>query len=317
MKNNRIAILDLGTNTFHLLIAVIHADRFEIIFREKFTVKLGEGGINRRVITSEAWERGLQAIKKIKKIIQSYRAEAVRSIATSAIRNAGNGPLFLKAIHSVTGLDISTIDGDQEAEYIYYGVRQAIRIGEEPVVIMDIGGGSVEFIIGNQQGILWKRSFEIGAQRLYDLFHQHDPVSSEDLLRLNNYLDLSLHPLMIALNNYKPVSLVGCSGTFDTVSSIYCRKHNIHVDKESQSITIDLNAFIAIHNEIISKNKAGRLAIPGMSPMRADMIGMSSALIHFIISGYSFRQLNTSRYSLKEGILSEIMDHAKIIELSA
>lgn len=317
MQDNHIAILDLGTNTFHLLIAVIHDEKFKIIHREKFAVKLGEGGINRGIITEEAWERGIAAIKKINYLLQSYPVKEIRSFATSAIRNASNGHLFLKEIRSVAGISATIIDGKQEAEYIYYGVRQAIQIGSKPVLIMDIGGGSVEYIVANQHEIFWKKSFEIGAQRLYDLFHVHDPVRKEDILHLNNYLELVLHPLIQALNRYEPEVLVGCSGTFDTLLEIYCIRNNINKGKKTYEFLIDLPAFFAIHQEIIGKNKAGRLAIPGMSAMRADMIAMSSSLIHFTLTKHPFMALKASSYSLKEGILSEIVDHEQIFEMSA
>ena len=317
MQDNHIAILDLGTNTFHLLIAVIHDEKFKIIHREKFAVKLGEGGINRGIITEEAWKRGISAIKKINYLVQSYPVKEIRSFATSAIRNASNGHLFLKEIQSITGISATIIDGKQEAEYIYYGVRQAIQIGSKPVLIMDIGGGSVEYIIANQHEIFWKKSFEIGAQRLYDLFHLHDPVRKEDILHLNNYLELVLHPLVQALNMYEPEVLIGCSGTFDTLLEIYCIRNNINKGKKTHEFLIDLPAFFAIHQEIVGKNKAGRLAIPGMSAMRADMIAMSSSLIHFTLSKHPFMVLKASSYSLKEGILSEIIDHEQIFEMSA
>lgn len=317
MHDNHIAILDLGTNTFHLLIAVIQDDHFKIIHREKFAVKLGEGGINSEIITDEAWKRGIAAIKKINTLIQSYHVKEIRSIATSAIRNARNGLLFLKKVQSETGIKTTVINGNQEAEYIYYGVRQAIHIGNNPVLIMDIGGGSVEYIIANQNEILWKKSFEIGAQRLYDLFHRHDPVKSEDIQNLKNYLKLSLHPLGKAVNKFKPELLIGCSGTFDTLRDIYCIRNNIHEEKKVREFPINIKAFLSIHLEIIGKNKKERLAIPGMAPMRADMICMSSQLIHFTLTKFPIKQLNASSYSLKEGILSEIIDHAKIIEMSA
>lgn len=317
MQDNHIAILDLGTNTFHLLIAVIHDEKFKIIHREKFAVKLGEGGINRGIITEVAWERGIAAIKKINYLVQSYPVKEIRSFATSAIRNARNGHLFLKEIRSVAGISATIIDGKQEAEYIYYGVRQVIQIGSKPVLIMDIGGGSVEYIVANQHEIFWKKSFEIGAQRLYDLFHVHDPVRKEDILHLNNYLELVLHPLIQALNRYEPEVLIGCSGTFDTLLEIYCIRNNINKGKKTYEFLIDLPAFFAIHQEIVGKNKAGRLAIPGMSAMRADMIAMSSSLIHFTLTKHPFMALKASSYSLKEGILSEIVDHEQIFEMSA
>lgn len=317
MLDSHIAILDLGTNTFHLLIAVIHDDKFKIIHREKFSVRLGEDGINRGIITPEAWKRGLEAIRKIRSLVQSYPVNEIRSFATSAIRNAKNGILFIKEIQSVSGIVAKVIDGEQEAEYIYYGVRQAIPIGNDPVLIMDIGGGSVEYIIANQHEIFWKRSFEIGAQRLYDLFHQHDPVKREDILNLNNYLELVLHPLEQALNKYQPEVLIGCSGTFDTLREIYRIRRNFQKVKKFMEFQIDIKTFYAIHKEIIGKNKEERLAIPGMSSMRADMIGMSSSMIYYILKKFKFNSLKASSYSLKEGILSEIIDHAQIIEKSA
>jgi exopolyphosphatase/guanosine-5'-triphosphate,3'-diphosphate pyrophosphatase len=317
MQDNHIAILDLGTNTFHLLIAVIHDEKFKIIRREKFAVKLGEGGINRGIITEEAWERGIAAIKKINYLVQSYPVKEIRSFATSAIRNASNGLLFLREIQSVAGITATIIDGRQEAEYIYYGVRQAIWIGSKPVLIMDIGGGSVEYIIANQDEIFWKKSFEIGAQRLYDLFHLHDPVRKEDILHLNNYLELVLHPLAQALNKYQPEVLIGCSGTFDTLLEIYCIRKHINKGKKTHEFLIDIPAFFSIHQEIVGKSTAERLAIPGMSALRADMIGMSSSLIHFTLTKHPFMVMKASSYSLKEGILSEIVDHTQIFEMSA
>jgi len=317
MKDNHIAILDLGTNTFHLLIALIRGDQYRIIRRKKFAVKLGEGGINKGIITEEAWERGISAIREIRELIDAHHINEIKAIATSAIRNASNGHAFIDALRTSAGINATIIDGDQEAEYIYYGVRQAIPIGDLPVLIMDIGGGSVEFILANQHEIFWKKSFEIGAQRLFDLFHRHDPVNGNDVLKLRNYLELILHPLVPLLNKFKPETLIGCSGTFETLGHIYCHRRNAHPIQNGREVPITREAFFSIHQMLISKNKSGRLAIPGMSPMRADLISMSSLLIHYMLTKFEFSHLKGSFYSLKEGILSEIVDHAQIVELSA
>jgi exopolyphosphatase / guanosine-5'-triphosphate,3'-diphosphate pyrophosphatase len=317
MKDTHIAILDLGTNTFHLLIAVICENSFRIIERKKFAVKLGEGGINNRIITDEAQQRGIKAIREIRKLIDLSHVSEIKSIATSAIRNATNGPEFLGVLKAESGIESTIINGDLEAEYIYYGVRQAVNIGPKPVLIMDIGGGSVEFIVANQEEIFWKKSFEIGAQRLFDLFHKHDPVSPEDISKLRNYLELVLHPLVPVIKNYKPETLIGCSGTFETLGEIYCMGKNNRRNAHLKEVPISREAFFPIHQLLVSKNKAERLAIPGMSPMRADMISMSSLLIHYMLTKFNFSQMTGSSYSLKEGILSEIIDHAQIVELSA
>ncbi len=316
MNFKRIAILDLGTNTFQLLITDINSEGYKILHRENFAVRLGQDGIGRKKITDNAWKRGLSAIKAIQKKINIYGVDYVKSIATSAIRNAVNGQRFVNEIKFNTGFDISIIDGEKEAEYIYNGIRQSIQIGKQTVLVMDIGGGSVEFIIGNQYAIFWKKSFEIGAQRLFDRFHRHDPVSIKDLADLYQYLNQILQPLLQSLTSYKPTILIGSSGTFETLSDIYNKKYNIKTNVNSTQWPIDIEAFLKIHHEIVMKDRKERLAIPGMDPMRADLMSMSSSIIHFLLSTYPLKHIRFSSYSLKEGFLYSILNDKEQTKLS-
>ena len=317
MEKNRIAILDLGTNTFHLLIASLSDRHFEIIVKEKIPVKIGEGGINRAVISRGAKVRALSAVEKFKKIIEENAASEVMAFATSAIRSASNGTELLNDIYNATGIKAKIINGNQEAQYIFNGVRQAVDLGDTISLIMDIGGGSVEFIIGNVHTLLWKRSFEIGAQRLLDKFHQHDPVRNEDLVKLNHYLEKQLQPLIHAAQEYHPKVLVGSSGTFDTLSDIYCNERNIPRDPSVTERPIQLDAFFEIHKELVLKNREERLLIPGMAEMRVDMIVMSSALLHFVLTRLGLTKIRASSYSMKEGILYSLIDRRIIKQLSA
>ncbi|MEJ7693885.1 hypothetical protein [Daejeonella sp.] len=159
---NRVAILDLGTNTFHLLIADISSGGPEVVYQDTIAVKLGEGGISRCDISKEAFERGLKAIRAFKEAIDHHQVTRVKSAATSAIRSASNGADFIEKIKSETGLNLEIIDGEREAELIYIGVRAAVNL-EQMSLIVDIGGGSVEFILCDKNRIVWKRSFEVGV----------------------------------------------------------------------------------------------------------------------------------------------------------
>ncbi|MGK7392205.1 MAG: Ppx/GppA phosphatase family protein [Candidatus Cyclobacteriaceae bacterium M2_1C_046] len=304
----RIAILDLGTNTFHLLIAEIeNSDSFKVIYKEKIPVKIGKGGINEQRISPDAFQRALDAIHAFTGIIHSLHVNKTIASATSAIRNATNGPELLKKIKQQTGVIIRTISGSEEAELIYNGVRAAMKIGEKPVLIMDIGGGSVEFIIANEDEIYWKRSFEIGAQRLLDKFHKKDPISPEEQEELFSFLKEELKALIIQLHKYDPGMLIGSSGTFDTLSDIYCEMSGIEKDGEKTEIPFDINAFDSIYQDIISKNKLQRLAIPGMMQMRVDMIVVAVSLIKFILNSHNFEAIRVSTYALKEGMLYKLI----------
>ena len=317
MKDKRLAILDLGTNTFHLLIAEIKGMDVRVLMKERFLVKLGKGGINNRKLLPDAINRGVRAIKDIRNILEKNQVEDTRCIATSAIRNATNRQLLLDKIQQQAGIKVEVIDGSTEAEYIYYGIRKYIRIGDKPTLMMDVGGGSVEFIIGNQHDILWKNSFEIGAQRLYDQFHQNDPVSLNDIGFLNEFLKQELQSLHNAVSRFKPKYMIGSSGTFDTINEIYYQKHHQVNGPITNGHPISNEELIEILDDIISKKKSDRKKIPGMSLMRVDMISMAAILVKYIVTTFQIRELIYSPSSLKEGFLEVVVNEKSVRELIA
>jgi len=305
MCMKKVAIIDMGTNTFHLLIAEIEAGEFTITYREKVAVKIGMGGINQGHITESGIKRALNAMKSFKKNLSESGIENVQAFGTSAFRNASNGEQVAKLIETETGIRTEIISGLKEAEYIYKGSRAAIAMGAEKSLIMDIGGGSVEFIIGNENEIFWSHSFEIGGQRLLEKFHKHDPIAAYEIENLNHFFSTELEILFEELSKHKPTQLIGSSGTFDTLSDIYCSQNNIPV-RELPETPLTIEAFHEIYSELLVKNREARMQIPGMIEMRVDMIVVACALIDFLLSKYQFEQIKVSSYSLKEGVLASM-----------
>jgi exopolyphosphatase / guanosine-5'-triphosphate,3'-diphosphate pyrophosphatase len=169
---SRKAIIDLGTNTFHLLIA----EGKHIIHEEKLPVRMGLGGINQGVITDDGIERSLTCLHRFAEICSSMQVSDIQAFGTSALRNARNGQDVANRIEQESRIPVSIIGGDEEAKLIYQGIRAAVPLGDQKNLLVDIGGGSVEFIIGNQIEIFWKQSIEVGGQRLLERFHQHEPI---------------------------------------------------------------------------------------------------------------------------------------------
>jgi exopolyphosphatase / guanosine-5'-triphosphate,3'-diphosphate pyrophosphatase len=303
----KVAVIDLGTNTFHLLIARIHGQKTELLLREKVAVKIGEGGISTSIIIEEAQARAISALKHFSKIIEENDVKEVYATATSAIRNARNSALITHKIFQETGIQVQVISGEEEAHLIYLGVRRAMDLGREKSLIMDIGGGSVEFIIANATQAFYKQSFEIGAQRLLDLFHHHDPMLPEEVVRLEHYLHEKLQPLSDAIARWAPATLVGSSGSFDTLSDIYCQQRGLERDPLATEFPLSLQAFYPIHEDLLVKDKVQRLQIPGMIPLRVDMIVVASCLIRFVLEQYQLQHIRVSAYALKEGVLGEIL----------
>ena len=301
------AVIDMGTNTFHLLLVELDGKEFKTIYKEKIAVKLGQGGITQNQITPEAEKRAVHTLGHFKNMIDGETINQVFAFATSAVRNATNGPDFVKKVKEELGIQIHVISGEEEAQLIYEGIHFSGALDEHSYLMMDIGGGSVEFIIGNAQEAFWKQSFEIGGQRLLDAFHYHDPILPEEVEKLEQYCAEKLQPLLDAIERYKPSGFVGASGTFDTLIDMYyatmlqCKLTGQHV------FELPVSDFYQLFQLLVTKNRAERLLIPGMIAMRVDMIVVASCLIDFILQHVQVESIRCSHYSLKEGAVSRMV----------
>lgn len=301
----RVAILDLGTNTFHLLIADIKVGcRPAIVYHQTAAVKLGEGGMTEGTISREAFERGLKAIIIFKEHIDQYHVTTVRSAATSAIRSASNGADFIEKIERETGLNLEIIDGEREAELIYQGVRAAVNM-ERISMIVDIGGGSVEFIICDNNKIFWKKSYPIGAARMMARFHHTDPISDAEILQLQSYLNTTLTDLKKQLDLYCPDVMIGSAGAFETYAELQGSQFKTSFEKPEQ--VIDIEGFRCISKSIIKSTHVERQQMPEIIPVRVDMIVVTTVMTNYLLNMLEFNALKLSSYSLKEGLLFEMM----------
>ena len=279
----------------------------QTLFKTKIAVKLGEGGITNNFIAEEPYRRGLAALKKHIETIKHYKVERTLAFATSAIRSATNGAVFVKEVKKKLGLNIEVIDGNQEAELIYLGVQQALDLGQENNLIMDIGGGSTEFIICNKNEIFWKHSFQLGASRLLEKFQTKDPISSQEVLKLEEYLETSLNLLWDAMEKHPCNILVGSSGSFDTLAELIAHQlHEPAILNEKTTHNFNLKDYFSLHHTLLKSDLKERLNMQGMAPMRADMIVIASIFIHYLLQKKEIAKMKLSTYALKEGVLKTL-----------
>ncbi len=302
------AVIDMGTNTFHLLLARVGEDgSLEKLTDQKLPVMLGRGGISDGRITPEAMQRGLDALMNFTGQAREagIRPDEIQAFATSAVRSASNSAGFLSRILEETGLRVQVIEGRTEAEMIFRGVAASGALeGLGTALVMDIGGGSVEFILTQDKNIAWLESFEIGGQRLMDAFMDTDPVRPEQILALDAWLETRLEPLFRACVAHPPQALAGASGTFDTIHDM-ARYANVGGRLEGQGRYGAVSpAFISsLKKELCRKDRSARLAIPGMIEMRVDMIVMAVCLLDLVVRRIGVGQVRCSPYALKEGAL--------------
>ncbi|MCS6930145.1 MAG: hypothetical protein NZM43_11720 [Saprospiraceae bacterium] len=309
---NTCAVLDLGTNIFHLLIAQADASAplgWTALRRDRVPVHLAEEGIER--IGEAAFQRGLEALRRFRQqtIENGIALSDIRAFGTAALRTARNAPDFLRAIEQETGICPEVISGQREAELIFKGVRQAVPLLEDIALIVDIGGGSVEFILTQTGRVHWQQSFPIGTTVLYHRFHKSDPIAPEEIAALEAFLQDTLGELWNALMTAPTHAIVGAAGAFDTLNEML---HPSGVSSAFYSC-ITRESFDQLYTRIVPSTLAERSTWPELKPERRQTIVVGMVLIRHLLERTQASRIYTSKFSLKEGAVAEWLERRGVL----
>lgn len=285
----------MGTNTFNLLILEMDEGRFQRLHSEKEGVALGMGGINENTIAEEAIQRAIKTLLRYQEKTVEWSVDSIYCFGTSAIRSANNQSVFLQRVKEETSLEIEVISGEREAELIYQGVRSAHTF-EEDALIMDIGGGSTEFIWADCSGVRKSKSFEIGVSRIYQQGVFDDPYSKKDVAYIENYLEDQVGDFFA---DVRTNILLGASGSFETFYEL------IHEQAYPDNVYMELSIgeMMPVLEQIIASTQAARDENPFIIPIRKKMAPIAAIKIRWIIRKLGLTKVIISPYSLKEGVI--------------
>lgn len=313
-KKNTVAVIDLGTNTFHLLIIETGAaGAYRVLDKIKEPVKLGEGSLETAAISPEAFERGLVALEKFGGVISSRKAARVLAYGTSAIRSARNGPEFVAAARARAGIEIQAINGNEEAALIYEGIRYGLPLPvHDDALMVDIGGGSVEFIVGNKLGAKLLRSLRIGAARMLARIAPGDPITPRQQEQTRAVYREEMRDLLAELREFKLKKLIGSSGSFETLGALAARDAGEKALKDYlNGYRVPRQRFAKIHRKLMTSTRDERLKMPGMEALRVDMILMGSLLTELLVEELGLEEIIVSEYALKEGMLVNYLNELR------
>ncbi|MEO8734254.1 MAG: hypothetical protein ABI373_07975 [Flavobacteriales bacterium] len=303
----KLAVIDLGTNTFKLLVASRSAEGTLMIHhKEEVPVNLGRGGIEKGVIAEDAFARGLEALKKMHAEALSLGAEQIQGFGTSALRSSRNGGEFIRRAKEKIGIDITIIPGEEEAGLVLEGVRQAVTFGKKPMLVMDIGGGSTEFILATDRSLMWKHSFELGTTRLFERFPSIDPMGMDTQLRMAQHIDAQLEALWSVVDRHWPTTLVGSAGSFDSLATVIAARRGTTLAPNAATLQFSAAEFDAVKDELFAMTRAERLAVNGLPDFRVDTIIPALMLIERVLL-HGITDLRWSRFSLKEGAAARML----------
>ena len=295
------AALDLGTNTFNLVIAKIEKP-FTLVYKTEKGVFLGKGGLSDKIIVAEASIRAQKVLKEYSSKLSQYNLKKVRCVATEAIRNAKNSNEILKHLELDLPFSVEEIEGEHEAELIYKGVKSSGHLSSSNVIIMDIGGGSIEFIIANETEILWKKSYKAGISRILELSPLSNPPTLNEINKHRAFFIEKLVDLKEQIKKYKVSDLIGTAGSFDSWRKMLSPKLS-----DSSVYFIDKTKLIDCIQHVNSISLKERSLVKGMEAMRVETIVPAGILVAYLLDSFKFDSIMQCSYSLSEGVLWEMI----------
>jgi exopolyphosphatase/guanosine-5'-triphosphate,3'-diphosphate pyrophosphatase len=311
----RIAAIDIGTNSIHMIVVQIRADlSFEVIDREKEMVRLGAGGLDGKALTPEAVHAGLQVLSKFRRLAESHSVEEVIAVATSATREAENGGEFLQAVAEQTGIRPRVISGTEEARHIHSAAVYGVAAPGDVAVVIDIGGGSVEVTRGTGAAIELGRSFKLGVIRLTERFIKSDPLAQKDERKLVRHIreEVGKYVDQIARAGFNRV--IGTSGTILSIGSVIAASEGRAADMSLRSRRIAAKQVRRLRKAIVTQSIEKRMRIPGLEPRRADLVVAGIILLDELLRRLDAAEITLCDLSLREGlVLDYIARHRKQI----
>lgn len=314
-RNDRIAAIDIGTNSFHMVIASVSEHGvMQIHAREKDMVRLGSSATDMKRLSEEAMDRGVRALTRFAYEAQRHGA-AIRAIATSAVREALNKDEFVRRVYEASGISIDVIPGIEEGRLIYVGAIHALPIRDERVFVIDIGGGSTETVIGQAGEPLNIDSAKLGHLRLTKRFFPDPVITREQVRQCREMIRGEWVTVFQTHKQYGFQRAVGCSGTITAIASMVATRRGKTPESFNGYVMSAADVLAVIEHVASTPSVAERLSIPGMDPKRADVIVAGALILEQAIRGLDIRELTVSGYALREGIVFDTVQQQREMDL--
>ena len=310
MDNKKIAAIDIGTNSFHMIIVNMSNDKsFEILDKKRIVMRLASGqGNELKYISDDEMAEAVKILNNFAKLAKKHNA-IIRAVATSAVRESQNGNEFVKKVFEETSINTEVIDGQTEANLIYSGIKHSLDIDDKKVLCIDIGGGSTEFIYSDNGKIKYSESVKIGAVRLSKMFFPDFIITDSAIQKCSEYVEQQI------INN-KNINLevdidfsVGVSGTVDSIFFITQFTKYGKINDQLNGYTYSKEEFDQIYNMIMAlKYPVERSKVKGMEARRADIIPAGLIILSKIFELFKFDKIKISEYALREGTVFDTFD---------
>jgi exopolyphosphatase/guanosine-5'-triphosphate,3'-diphosphate pyrophosphatase len=304
----RLAAIDIGSNSIHMIVAQADSDGgITTLWRLKEPVGLGRLSFPSRRLTAEAMARAITVLERFQQAAHQRQAEKIIAVATSAIREAENGGDMIERIRRELGLYVRVVSARDEARLIYLAVRHAVQMRAQPHLVIDIGGGSVEFIVGDDKQASLLESRKLGAARMTAQFVKSDPLSDNEHKQLLKLYDKELTPLVRQIDALHPVKAIGTSGTLENLAAMCGSEPHQNGDSTGHPQVIERQRFEKLLAQLLESRAKDRAKIRGLDDQRKDQIVAGAVLVGELFRRLKFKRIEICPSALREGILLDYL----------
>ncbi len=306
------AAIDIGTNSFHMVVARGLADGgFEVVTTLKEMVRLGQGSGEMKQLADDAIERGIACLSRMAAVAATHGAE-ISAVATSATREAENRQVFIDRAIDETGIRIEVISGLEEARLIHLGVLQALPVYDRRLLLVDIGGGSTEFLVGQGSEVLAARSMKLGAIRLTERFFADGEVTPRSVRRCSAHVAATLTSVAAELEQEPHEVAIGSSGTIGAIASMIAAAKGEEI-QDLNGFTFSADELSDLASTVVDTPIAKRRRLPGLDEKRVDIIVGGVLLLEGAFDAFGIEEMTVSSYALREGVLFDrlTIDHER------
>ena len=316
---SKIAVIDVGTNSVHMVLAEVLPDfTYKILDRFKDMARLGNGAFESQRLSDEAIARGLSVIGRLVTLAKNKGYDRMIAVATSAVREAKNGGDFIDTVKEQTGLRVRVISGVEEARLIFLGVKNSVPMTEQPALAIDVGGGSVEVMAGNRDQLLHAKSLKLGAIRLSDQFLKRTPPSERMLDELEELINDQLKQTLDGFKVKRFDSLIATSGMAGNLAEVIHLRRTNRPLPQLNLATVSLKEVKEIEQELRHSTIKERLAIPGLDPKRVDTLFPATIVIRRLMELSNRDELVLCDKAIREGVIYDFIErHRERIKAEA
>jgi exopolyphosphatase / guanosine-5'-triphosphate,3'-diphosphate pyrophosphatase len=311
----RIAALDLGSNSFHMIVVEARLDgTFLPLVREKEMLRLGDRVAKTGALGEEGAAEALEVITRFIQIAYASKADEVIAVGTAAIREASDGAAFVDRVRTETGIEITVVDGRREAELIFTAVRSSVLIDPGPALAADLGGGSLELIVGDRTEIAYAASVPVGVGRLTTAI-ANDPLKDSDLRRLRKVVAEALDPVIDEIVARGPKQFIVSSGTFLALVRMAAARQDGTVHEIVNQLSVEREVIEELAEDVFKLRAADRTKLPGSDPRRAEQLPAGAVVLEYLLNETGLGEVTASEWALREGIVLDAIGEHDPVEL--